>query len=223
MINGFMGMLLLAANCATGDDVLIAAVRSHDAACVAHALEAGAAVDGRDEIGATPLMRALETGAPLDLVERLLEAGADPNAVHGDDEISVLMVAAAYGGRSEVKRLVESGGRVDQVARGGWTALMSAATNNRDTDVIVVLSELGIDVLARDEYGITALMRAAQSNRNPEVVFALLAAGSDPDARDNDGNSALDIAKAYKNDQAVIAALAAVTRGSRVPQRERRD
>jgi len=55
---------------------LVSAVASGDAAQTVALLDQGAAIDGRDELGRTPLMRAVLQGRS-DLVRLLLDRGAD--------------------------------------------------------------------------------------------------------------------------------------------------
>jgi ankyrin repeat protein len=57
---------------------LLSAVASGDVARTAALLDRGAAVDGRDELGRTPLMRAV-LQSRSELVRLLLDRGADPH------------------------------------------------------------------------------------------------------------------------------------------------
>ncbi len=78
----------------------------------------------------------------------------------------------------------------------GTTALIDAAENNPNPDVITTLL---------DNFGYTALIRAAGSNPNPLVITALLKAGADGKAKDNGGSTAFDYAKNNKKLQGTDA------------------
>lgn len=189
---------------------LFVAIGESDCAAVKSLLHEGANVSVRDEIDATPLMRALEKDLSQNCVRALLEAGAEPNATHGSLQISVLMVAASYSTAEVVSLLLESGAKVDFATPDGWTALMSAARNSSRPEVIRELVAAGAKINATDRYGVTPLMRAAQTNPNPEIIELLLRLGADPTIETPDGYTAHDLAKSVSRDREVIALLAPV-------------
>lgn len=90
-------------------------------------LAAGAEVDAKDELGWTALMKAcyndLEDRGYPEVVARLIEAGADPNAkiAYG---IRPLMLAAGYGEAGVCEALLAGGADVLARNDGGLTALM---------------------------------------------------------------------------------------------------
>lgn len=196
------------ATCADGEGVaLFAAIAESDCAAVESLLDDGANVSARDDIDATPLMRALENNLPRDCVLTLLQAGADPNAIHGSLEISVLMVAASYSTAEVVSLLIESGAEVDFATPDAWTALMSAARNSSRPGVIGELAAAGANINARDQYGVTPLMRAAQANPNPEIIETLVQLGADPTIQTPAGHTAYDLAKGNGRGREVLALL----------------
>ena len=73
------------------------------------------------------------------------------------------------------------------------SALLYAAMNNPDSEVVDMLIEAGAEDIT-DNSGRTALMLAARWN-NAQVVKALLDAGANTLLRDNEGKSALDYAQ----------------------------
>lgn len=174
---------------------LFSAISDSDCAALGSMFDDGADVSVRDEIGATPLMRALEKDLSCSCVRTLLQAGADPNATHGSADISVLMVAAAYSTAEIVSLLLESGAEAQFSTSDGWTALMSAARNSSRPAVIRELVADGAKIDAQDRYGVTPLMRAAQTNPNPEIVETLLRLGADATIETPDGHTAYDLAK----------------------------
>ena len=72
------------------------------------------------------------------------------------------------------------------------TALLHAAMNNPNPEVVNLLIDAGADDVT-DKSGRTALILAAMWNV-PEVVVALLEAGSNPKQHDKEGKNVLDYA-----------------------------
>jgi len=116
--------------------------------------------------GATPLMRAAN-GGDLDMVNLLLEAGADATVYTADRQTPIHAVLAGRGSERSALELMrvlhDAGTDVNVIAlvnhreeiRGG-TAL-HYAVRNRQQDVIRQLAGWGIDMNARDQDGLTAL------------------------------------------------------------------
>lgn len=101
-------------------------------------LEAGA----YPELGnwTTPLEAAAIEGY-IEIVELLLNAGADVN-LRVEDGNTALMSAAALGHFEVVKRLVETGADVDARTRSGGDTPLSLALNNARQDVVKYLFPL---------------------------------------------------------------------------------
>ncbi len=76
------------------------------------------------------LIRAAEDGR-LDVVRKLLEAGASPNA-KSDEDFTVLMWAAARGHVEVVKALIEFGADLSAQTRRGRTAIEIATQEGHD-------------------------------------------------------------------------------------------
>ena len=131
------------------------------------------------------------------MIQALLDAGADPNAVLGEGE-TPLMTAARTGNVAAVRMLAVRGANVNATeAWRGQTALMWAAAEDHEP-VARLLIELGADVNVRSthyefpaltggnggiihdrpEGGLTAIMFAARQGAI-ETAERLLAAGAD--------------------------------------------
>jgi ankyrin repeat protein len=155
------------------------------------------------------------TTDPLPLIKKLLDAGANPNAIvnntprarmrDGSPRIvfaTALMRAAFSGDLELVKLLLAHGADPHIVSKDNETTLMAAAgtgfingyqksrTPAERLGVVKLLVELGEDVNAADNYGITPLMVAANLGELPIVQF-LMDQGADLAAHDlgkkNDG------------------------------------
>ena len=155
------------------------------------------------------------TTDPLPLIEKLLEAGADPNAVvnstprarmrEGSPRIvfaTPLMRAAFSGDIELVKLLLAHGANPHIMSSDRETTLMAACGTGfingynkgrspaERLEVVKLLIDLGEDVNAADSYGITPLMVAANLG-DIAVVRYLVDKGADLGAHDlgkkNDG------------------------------------
>uniref|UniRef100_A0A914CHA7 Uncharacterized protein n=1 Tax=Acrobeloides nanus TaxID=290746 RepID=A0A914CHA7_9BILA len=136
------------------------------------------------------------TGGYLDVVQWLVEHGADVNVKSNNGE-TVLHSAAQWGSLAVVQWLVEHGADVNVKSNDGRTVLHSAAQGS--LDVVQWLVEHGADVNVKSNDGRTVLHSAAQGSL--DVVQWLVEHGADVNATDIDGKTPLNLAKErkYKN------------------------
>ena len=187
-------------------------------------------VNQADAQGFTPLFWAVDrrnmetapnfpwmvTTDPLPLIEKMLNAGANPNQIinntprarmrEGSPRIvfgTALMRAAFSGDLALVKLLVAHGADPHIVSKDNETTLMAAAgtgfingySKGRSAaerlEVVKLLVDLGEDVNAADSYGIAPLMVAANMGELPIIQY-LIDKGADLGAYDlgkkNDGS-----------------------------------
>jgi uncharacterized protein len=116
--------------------------------------------------GSTPLIRAA-TNADLEVVQLLLEHGADATLYMADRQTPIHAVLAGRAAEAEALKLIEilhsAGTDVDVVAlvvhmeevRGG--SALHYAVRKRYKDVIRLLASYGIDMNLKDQDGLTAL------------------------------------------------------------------
>ena len=99
---------------------------------------------------------------------------------------------------------------MNAVEEDGETALMCAAEENSNPDIIVALLEAGANPDLQDEDGQTALMIAADESHNPQIIIALINGGADISLTDYSGRTAYDYAKGnpvLQTNQAIMSLL----------------
>jgi len=126
-------------------------------------------------------------------IERLIAAGAKPNALEGADSITPLQLAAAYGHVAAIAALLKAGAHVDGARSDGITPLTYAAMYDR-TDAIDALIAAGVDVRRTLTDGNTVLHWASQFGRLV-AARALLEAGAETSALDSDGKRPIDVVR----------------------------
>ena len=148
------------------------------------------------------------TRGDVDLVEKLLQCGADAN-VRGPDGAGLLQVAAVFGVLEALEILLKAG--ADPNARGGeyGSALQAiAAHDGLRLDALNLLLEAGADVnMEGGKFG-HALVAAAATELHPGVdvsestqvvIWLLLDRGADPNAEGGIYGTALGVSVARKD------------------------
>lgn len=204
-----------------GTSALHWAVQSNDIQLTDLLLRAGAKPAVANRMGATPLLLAAQNGsAPM--IERLLAAGADPNAPLTKTGDTALMMAARTGKPEAVKVLLDHQAQVNARETWGGTTALMWAISERHPDVAKMLIEHGADVNAKsyfvpsasgrgfegttpvppkpnqpiEEFAsgmLTPLMFAARENDLASAKL-LVKAGADLNAQGGDGKDALSLA-----------------------------
>jgi hypothetical protein len=149
---------------APGSTVLHHAAAQGDVATIRRGLDAGDAVDGRDDRDMTPLHHAASTGH-LDAAGLLLDRGADPNARAAGD-MTPLHFAAMLAHPEMVGLLSRRGARTDIRNSSGMMPLHLAANEK----VVKVLIAAGADVNGLTSKGLTPLHTARQGMVARELI-----------------------------------------------------
>ncbi|CAK9098923.1 Ankyrin-3 (ANK-3) (Ankyrin-G) [Durusdinium trenchii] len=187
----------LGAKDSDGNTALLVALKRGHGNCVILLLRAIASEfwgikpdDVVTQFGETALHLACQKGY-LDLVQTLLDVGADPgrSTICGD---SPLHLAALEGHAEVVKLLLEAGAQKDSLTSNGGTALHLAAWKGH-RGVVDLLLKTGIDVNKAKNGGDTALHMAAWSG-HLEVVRLLLECGANTDQVEGGGKTAAQLA-----------------------------
>ena len=193
-------------------NLFIASAEKGDVNSVKRLLSLGVDPNVIDRSGKTALLAAV-SGGHIELVEALLDAGAQPSP-------SALITAAFHGNLAILESLIDAGADPSEKVDNGRDALVSAILSplGNASDTIRVLIAAGAPVNERYELryvapprvetGRTALMYASYKG-DVDVVKILIEAGSDVNVRTAAGETAVGLAKAKTKDEVVAALRAA--------------
>ena len=162
-----------------GSTALHWAVHLDDAVLVDYLIESGARVDPANDLGVTPLYISC-TNRNGGLTERLLNAGANANAVLPNGE-TVLMNCARTGSAQGVRALLAKGARVnDKESTHDQTALMWAAAQGQ-SEAVAALVKAGADLRARSRvYEQTVTSEVTQRAGREELNYTVPRGGMTP-------------------------------------------
>ena len=177
--NLFAGVFITALlSSAAGDARLADAAEQDDRAAVRDLLNQKEDVNQAQGDGMTALHWAASND-DLELVQLLLNAGANVNAETRLGAVTPLFMACKNGNASIVQALLKAGASATAPDAHGTTPLMMAAAAG-GADAVKVLLEHGADPNAKEaSHGQTALMFAAAFNRDA-AIKVLMAHGADP-------------------------------------------
>lgn len=158
---------------------------------LAQAIEAGAALELKDENGYTPLMAAAASPkAGVDILQLLLSRGADLQAVstpmreHYAAQ-SVLGIAAKDASLEKIKLLITAGANVDFVDAHGYSILLNAFygsyahPGNERLERHRIFVDAGAPLDVASQHG-ESILRTGSSRGEFELVRFLLDCGADP-------------------------------------------
>lgn len=166
---------------------LLDAVRRGDRPTVERALERGAPLAARDDIGRGVVLLAVLDAHDLALARWLHDRGAAVDEADNGGR-TPLSYAAADGRADIVTWLLASGGTADRRDVQQRTPLFHAALGDH-AEVIALLVARGADVDARDQWQDTPLIVACAKGNAAAAAF-LLQHGADPALKDQEGRTA---------------------------------
>ncbi|KAL5084612.1 hypothetical protein Trisim1_011613 [Trichoderma cf. simile WF8] len=177
-----------------GYDVLLSAAEGGQTSVIKVLLEHGIDVSSsRPKKAGTPLGMAIRNGH-YEVVELLLNNGANYNAVLETDWLPLTL--ASYEGQVNIAKLfLGLGADINESTSDGLTPLVNAIWNNK-VDMVQFLLENGADPSIADPGGCTAL-KAAIHVGNIEIVKLLLDNSVDLVVEDNRGLRPLHLAAHY--------------------------
>jgi ankyrin repeat protein len=154
-------------------------------------LELGMDKNARDKDGRTPLMWVVSAEADEELMEALVDHGADVNMQNFTGE-TALFIAAQRGLEDKVDYLLENGANVHVKNLDGATALHAAAATGSEA-IVVALVRYGSFLNAKDDEGDSPLHWAVREG-HAELVSLLVRLGADVNCVNNDGETPLSLA-----------------------------
>jgi ankyrin repeat protein len=204
-----------------GTTALHWAVRADDLETADLLIRAGANVSAANREGVMPMQLAAINGSAV-MIERLIKAGADPNASLSNFHDTTLMLAARTGKADAIKVLLDHGAQVNAVETWGGTTPLMWAASERHLDAVKLLIANKADVNTKSYFvpsahgrgfegatpeppnpkqsveelaggWLTPLMFAAREG-DLEIGKMLVAAGADLNAIAGDGKDALGLA-----------------------------
>ncbi len=135
---------------------LFDAVNKKDYSNLKRMLSSGVGIDICDEEGWTPLIYAVNSvyGPDAEMVEFLLQHGADVNIVEPDKQFTALLYAANMQLTDIVRILLHAGAEVNVQEAWGNTPLGRALGRaNPDVEIVKMLLEHGADPDIKNNYG----------------------------------------------------------------------
>jgi ankyrin repeat protein len=136
------------------------------------------------KVGITPLMLSGAAGDEA-VLQRLIRAGADPNA-RDSTGWTALMYSSIARGPATLQALLAAGADPNARSAAGQTAIMAAATLDNPLSFLKALIDARADVNAQDADGFTPLMLTGDR----AAIEMLLAAKADPNLRSAAGQTA---------------------------------
>lgn len=153
---------------------------------VKDAVEELESIEASNLRGMTPLMLAAKHNERVEVLNFLIESGADIAAEDNFGEAAIIKAAGYNGNPAILNALIEAGAEFDaSYGYLGRTPLMMAAGLNANPEVPALLLDNGASFDEEDNtvQRWTPIFYAASWNDNPEVVATLIESGANPNRR----------------------------------------
>ena len=166
----------------------------------------GADVNARNSDGESPLLVAAHWGDP-DLVQLLLNHGADANALDKNHESPLHKAVAGEGNADIVQLLLNHGADANTLDKNHVSPLHMAAARWGGADIVQLLLGHGADANALDKNHESPLHMAAARWGGADIVQLLLGHGADANALDKNHESPLHKAVAGEGNADIVQLL----------------
>ena len=162
----------------TGSTACHMAAQKDDPVYIKILKEAGADINVKNDYGITPLMVACSRGTNIEVIDYLIENGANIKQLdhYGSD---AFMYAMANSNINIIKHLVDLGADIHTKSGNGENILMAALEKGADLEKIKYILSLGIDINEKSKDGEQAISKATYSNPNLDVLDFLVKNGAD--------------------------------------------
>ncbi len=157
------------------------------------------------EQNTTVLYEAVDAGH-TEVVEVLLKAGANPDAVDTDDNWTPLIAAAHSGHSAIAKRLIGYKANLNAKNKAGENALMYAAKRG-SVSIVGSLIQAGAELNAKNTQGMTALMIALGPYGSDKIALTFIKAGADTNTVNHTGWTPLAMASRHGHEGTVKTLL----------------
>ena len=155
-------------------------------------LNAGSDTNIAHKDGWTCLMVAVDSHCSYEMVQEIIDHGADVNATNRNNH-TALMLACGKGHVDAIHILLKAGSDTNIAHKDGWTCLMVAVDSHCSYEMVQEIIDHGADVNATNRNNHTALMLAC-GKRHVDAIHILLKAGSDTNIAHKDGWTCLMVA-----------------------------
>jgi len=147
----------------------------------------------------TALNYAAHGSGSLEIVQKLIKAGADPNikTQYGDNALTLAIDAENF---HLVEPLLKAGADPNVESHNGFIALIQASAKG-NVEAVKLLLEYGADVNKQTKNKRDNALILAADNNHLDVIKVLLEAGADPNIKNDTGKDAEGYARqrGYKN------------------------
>ena len=155
--------------------------------------------------GETCLMYAADRDCSKEVLQAIIDHGADVNATNKENH-TALITACAKKHEDAIHVLLKAGSDINIADKYGQTCLMYAADRNCSKEVLQAIIDHGADLNATNKDNRTALMRACEE-RHEDAIYILLKAGSDTNISNNSDETCLMYAADRECSKEVLQAL----------------
>lgn len=173
------------------DALIWAACNNKNHKIIEYLINNGANVNSIDRFLSTPLIRSSRYNQNSEVIRTLLDKGANlnysiPYCSHNYFDVHIDMIFPEW-----IENIVKDNSHLEEYNVSGMNALMFAACDNENSNIINLLIERGCNVNLTDDQGTTALMFAAWNN-NSDVLLSLLNKDANTNKTNRQGMTALD-------------------------------